>query len=243
MLDALHSLPTVHHILLAKYGHVSSRVAMNPRYGNKRPPTHSLTLRTRRRWTTYAYVALALSAGYVLLGYFRGSHVALSRDDEYHAHVHEGVPWRTGNGKILENFQTKLAGWNGKSDKLKAGTGKERILPKIGGDGVAVGRKNKKKGKGKNPLPAKQDMRPNPLANDRPLPPKHDRPLYGEHKFLSNGLLQVVPEGRHPIFELMERGEQEWNEKLARSSRSLDEAVAEYKRRYGRNPPKGFDLW
>jgi hypothetical protein len=31
--------------------------------------------------------------------------------------------------------------------------------------------------------------------------------------------------------------------KLARQSRTLEEAVREYKRRHGRNPPKGFDKW
>ena len=30
---------------------------------------------------------------------------------------------------------------------------------------------------------------------------------------------------------------------IKRQSRTLNEAVSEYKKRYGKNPPKGFDLW
>ena len=31
--------------------------------------------------------------------------------------------------------------------------------------------------------------------------------------------------------------------RLAKQSKTLPEAVAEYKRRYGRDPPRGFDDW
>ena len=31
--------------------------------------------------------------------------------------------------------------------------------------------------------------------------------------------------------------------RLAKQSKTLPEAVAEYKRRYGRDPPQGFDHW
>lgn len=34
-----------------------------------------------------------------------------------------------------------------------------------------------------------------------------------------------------------------WEQKIASQSQSLAEAVAEYKRRYKRAPPKGFDRW
>ena len=49
--------------------------------------------------------------------------------------------------------------------------------------------------------------------------------------------------GPHPIYELMARAEKRWNGKLSKASKSLKEAVAEYRRRYERPPPKGFDLW
>jgi len=42
---------------------------------------------------------------------------------------------------------------------------------------------------------------------------------------------------------LIRRGEEEWETKLKRASRTLSEAVIEYKRRYKRSPPKGFDDW
>ena len=50
-----------------------------------------------------------------------------------------------------------------------------------------------------------------------------------------------VPE--HPIPRLMDDAEHRFRALLSSQSRSLGAAVAEYKRRYGRNPPKGFDSW
>lgn len=63
------------------------------------------------------------------------------------------------------------------------------------------------------------------------------------HTFRPDGLLEVNADGRHPIYDLIERAETEWDNKLRRQSKTLDEAVAEYKRRYHRAPPKGFDEW
>jgi hypothetical protein len=47
----------------------------------------------------------------------------------------------------------------------------------------------------------------------------------------------------HPIPYLMDDAERRFRALLSRQSRSLRAAVTEYKRRYGRNPPKGFDAW
>ncbi|KAG6336178.1 hypothetical protein ID866_2916 [Astraeus odoratus] len=47
----------------------------------------------------------------------------------------------------------------------------------------------------------------------------------------------------HPITKLMAQAEQNFKDKLSRQSKTLAEAVAEYKRRYGRSPPRGFDEW
>ena len=47
----------------------------------------------------------------------------------------------------------------------------------------------------------------------------------------------------HPIPKLMVDAEDNFRAKLARQSRSFEEAVAEYQRRYKRDPPKGFDDW
>lgn len=53
-----------------------------------------------------------------------------------------------------------------------------------------------------------------------------------------------LEEGKpHPIPALMAKARRDWEELKGRQSKNFAEAVAEYKRRYGRNPPKGFDRW
>ncbi|KAJ2915744.1 hypothetical protein MD484_g4678, partial [Candolleomyces efflorescens] len=47
----------------------------------------------------------------------------------------------------------------------------------------------------------------------------------------------------HPIPRMMREAEEKFNAKVARQSKTLDAAVAEYRRRYNRHPPKGFDDW
>jgi hypothetical protein len=64
-----------------------------------------------------------------------------------------------------------------------------------------------------------------------------------EHVYRPDGLLQVNPKGKHPILELIERSEAQWKAKFDRQSKTLTQAVTEYKRRYKRSPPKGFELW
>ncbi|KAF8487547.1 hypothetical protein JB92DRAFT_3022176 [Gautieria morchelliformis] len=64
-----------------------------------------------------------------------------------------------------------------------------------------------------------------------------------EHVYRSDGLLEVNPEGKHPILELIARSEAQWKSKFDRQSKTLTQAVTEYKRRYKRSPPKGFELW
>ncbi|KAG2085479.1 glycosyl transferase family 90-domain-containing protein [Suillus cothurnatus] len=63
------------------------------------------------------------------------------------------------------------------------------------------------------------------------------------HIFRPDGLLQVNPGGRHPILDLIDHAEKEWDAKLARASKTLPDAVREYHRRYSRAPPPGFDKW
>ncbi|TFK25291.1 hypothetical protein FA15DRAFT_668662, partial [Coprinopsis marcescibilis] len=81
-----------------------------------------------------------------------------------------------------------------------------------------------------------------------------DEPILGEgvegvgkgdslHFYRKDGLLEVNPDGPHPIFELMSKAEAKWKLKNKKASRTLKEACTEYQRRYGRRPPKGFDLW
>ncbi|KAI5451156.1 hypothetical protein NCC49_002032 [Naganishia albida] len=64
-----------------------------------------------------------------------------------------------------------------------------------------------------------------------------------EHNYMDNGLVAVNPNGRHPIYDLLARSQAAWKEKKARQSRTLRQATKEYRRRYQRPPPKGFDKW
>ncbi|THU81857.1 hypothetical protein K435DRAFT_784854 [Dendrothele bispora CBS 962.96] len=47
----------------------------------------------------------------------------------------------------------------------------------------------------------------------------------------------------HPIPQLIETAESSYRKKVSKQSRTLKDAVGEYKKRYGRVPPKGFDKW
>ena len=47
----------------------------------------------------------------------------------------------------------------------------------------------------------------------------------------------------HPIPQLMAEAETKFRNLLSRQSKTLEEAVREYKKRYGRDPPQGFDHW
>lgn len=51
------------------------------------------------------------------------------------------------------------------------------------------------------------------------------------------------PPIHHPIPKLMADARRAFDEKIKRQSKTLQEAVDEYERRYGRRPPKGFDEW
>ncbi|CCA67724.1 related to CAP1-Cryptococcus gattii [Serendipita indica DSM 11827] len=66
---------------------------------------------------------------------------------------------------------------------------------------------------------------------------------YPVHPRLRNGLIDTNMSGRHPVADLIDRGERTWKARLERQSKTLEMAVEEYKRRYKRLPPKGFDDW
>lgn len=66
--------------------------------------------------------------------------------------------------------------------------------------------------------------------------------------FTRNGLATLNPLRRglqpeHPFYELMERGEETWRLVRDRQSKTVEAAAKEYKRRYGLEPPAGFDEW
>jgi hypothetical protein len=79
-----------------------------------------------------------------------------------------------------------------------------------------------------------------PLPKDPDINPQK---ALGSHHFRSDGLLVVNSDGSHPIYELITRAENAWNTKLRHASKSFDQAVVEYRRRYHREPPRGFDDW
>jgi hypothetical protein len=49
--------------------------------------------------------------------------------------------------------------------------------------------------------------------------------------------------GEHPIPKLMDEAEAKFRKKLGGQSKTLKAAVAEYRKRYKRRPPKGFGEW
>jgi len=55
--------------------------------------------------------------------------------------------------------------------------------------------------------------------------------------------LAVNPKGKHPIYELIRTSETQWKRKVDKQSKTLKQAVKEYRRRYKRAPPKHFDVW
>lgn len=63
------------------------------------------------------------------------------------------------------------------------------------------------------------------------------------HNYMDNGLVAVNPHGRHPIFDLLTRSQEAWRKKSAKQSTTLWQAAKEYRKRYQRPPPKGFDQW
>lgn len=75
------------------------------------------------------------------------------------------------------------------------------------------------------------------------LPPSTSKSRMPGHVYRPDGLVEVNPEGRHPIYDLMSRAEKQWKDKLDRQSKHLADAVDEYERRYGRPPPPNFDKW
>ncbi|RAH83527.1 lipopolysaccharide-modifying enzyme [Aspergillus japonicus CBS 114.51] len=80
---------------------------------------------------------------------------------------------------------------------------------------------------------------PRPSANSqRPEVPPNEQLLQQStyHK-------ASTPAGKHPIAALSEAADQEWDQVRSRQSKTLSQAVQEYRRRYGMHPPPHFDKW
>ncbi|KAF8610284.1 hypothetical protein BDV93DRAFT_550119 [Ceratobasidium sp. AG-I] len=64
-----------------------------------------------------------------------------------------------------------------------------------------------------------------------------------KHQLVEGGRLKVVLGGTHPLYDLIADAEAKWNDMSESQSTTLDAAVEEYQRRYGRRPPRGFEKW
>lgn len=82
-----------------------------------------------------------------------------------------------------------------------------------------------------------------PVEPAQPQPERKKAETLGKHHYRRDGLLEVNEDGPHPVYKLIARAEKAWDKKRKRASKTLEEAVIEYQRRYHRDPPRGFDLW
>ncbi|PNS13811.1 hypothetical protein CAC42_3304 [Sphaceloma murrayae] len=61
--------------------------------------------------------------------------------------------------------------------------------------------------------------------------------------FYLNRVQELAESREHPVKALHEKAMRKLDAMLKRQSKTLEQAEAEYKRRYRRNPPPGFDKW
>lgn len=81
--------------------------------------------------------------------------------------------------------------------------------------------------------------RPPSLASDNVAPTK----LRIEAPAAKHAPLEYTNTREHPVDLLVKENEFKFNELLGRQSKTLEQAVAEYRRRYGIPPPPHFDDW
>lgn len=84
-----------------------------------------------------------------------------------------------------------------------------------------------------DPAPVDLSSPPTPEYHEVPEPQKPPQPHPSAYP----------PEKPHPIARLVQDGEKQFEEVRARQSKTLDEAVKEYHRRYQMHPPPHFDKW
>ncbi|KAK5664371.1 hypothetical protein OQA88_594 [Cercophora sp. LCS_1] len=83
----------------------------------------------------------------------------------------------------------------------------------------------------------------------RPKEPTVHRPIKTQPPPANSVLPPVAvkakpaPKGSHPIWHLTTEAERDFEKVKARQSKTLKDAVSEYKRRYGIAPPPNFDKW
>ncbi|KAF2225533.1 hypothetical protein BDZ85DRAFT_257651 [Elsinoe ampelina] len=83
--------------------------------------------------------------------------------------------------------------------------------------------------------------------HEAPRPSEWVQKLKGSHLEQAHHQAEYLPDTLeaqpHPIKALHEQAMQKFQAMVKRQSKTLEEAVTEYKRRYRRNPPPGFDKW
>jgi Glycosyl transferase family 90 len=57
------------------------------------------------------------------------------------------------------------------------------------------------------------------------------------------GFVEITDRNTHPIQQLITKAEDDFQQQKSRQSRTLTDAVNEYKHRYGVHPPPKFDIW
>jgi hypothetical protein len=194
------------------------------------------TLRSRRRVAACAYVLAALASGLIVIRTLSGG----ADDSANEASPRVEISWRTALDAHIDILPLSPGGWG---NVPAADPDMHEPKPKFKAKPKAKAGKATKEFSGAIGGAHGQDVLEIPPAVPYHHPPnaqETDR-TFQPHTWRSDGLLDVNPDGRHPIFDLMECAQREWNEKLARQSKSLDEVVSEYRRRYGRALPKGFD--
>ncbi|CDM33803.1 Lipopolysaccharide-modifying protein [Penicillium roqueforti FM164] len=84
-------------------------------------------------------------------------------------------------------------------------------------------------------LRSSKHSEPQPIDLPPPEPIQHPQLHAGQNTYL--------PEKEHPITRLVGNAQQDFNHAQSRQSKTLAEAVTEYKRRYNMHPPPFFDKW
>lgn len=87
------------------------------------------------------------------------------------------------------------------------------------------------------------DPTPTPAVPSSPNPTEPGVQPAGPAVKPDNGRLKPKPAHSHPIDTLIEAAEDTFNELLNKESHDLKSAAAEYRKRRGRHPPPGFDVW
>ncbi|KAK3934962.1 hypothetical protein QBC46DRAFT_59525 [Diplogelasinospora grovesii] len=90
--------------------------------------------------------------------------------------------------------------------------------------------------------PASAPPSKTPQDNAEHSPAEHTTSVVAKPTTTS-AIAASLPTGNHPIDNLIRAAEKEFEDKLAKESKSLSDAAAAYRKRRGRHPPPGFKEW